>query len=445
MTYKRFFCWTIILGWLALSASVPAVAKTLSLKQSVDYGLTHSPLLQGAAIRVNQAEVQIKSERGRFLPNLSTGYSYNKLKNISASGPADTDYIDQTQGTGSVSIRQTLFAGFEYKSRFERAKFEKLYEKARLDMQKLDLRLQITETFFELLKIRQDIFYISKTIQRLESDLAAAKSFNAKQMAPYVHVLQADADLEEARQQLWQTQTTEKRLTSTLKRLIGMDQEIGNASAEKIIFDDKLDLPGFQQTGELSVSIDKALKNRPEIKLLLTELKMADADSQVAISAYYPRVTLDMNLYDFDKKYDNLSKANQKNRYWKTGVNVSWNLFDGGTAYYKNQKSQLEKRRLKTEIRQATLEIKEEVNISVNELEETRKRLDSVKRALYAAQENYDREKTRFQARLSTTSRVLEAQARLARAEARRSQSLLDFQVSMARLSHAMGSYDSKE
>lgn len=430
---------------LTILHSAPTEAKDFSLGESLEYGLTHSPLLQGSAIRINQAEMQIKSERGRFFPSVSSGYSYNTFRNVYASGPTDADYIDQVQGTASLSIRQALFTGFEYKNRFKRAKIGKEYEKARLDVQKLDLTLQITETFFELLKTREDVFYISKTIQRLESDLSAARSFSDKQMAPYVHVLEADADLEESRQELWQTQTTEKRLISKLKRLLGMDQKFKTIPTEEINFDAQFHAPNFQQVQELDVCINQALKNRPEIQLILLQSRMAETDKQVAMSSYYPRVTLDMNLYDFDKAYDNFSNNDQQNRYWKAGVNVSWNFFDGGTAYYKSKKDQLETSRLKTETRQLTLEIKEEVSVSFNALEETKRRLESVERALSAGQENYDREKTRLQARVGTTSRVLEAQARLARAEARKSQTLLDCHVAMARLSHAMGTYDFKD
>lgn len=443
LTHKCLFCWIILLSWLTLPATwataIEKTEKTFTLEKSIAYGLIHSPLLQGGAIRIDQAEMQIKSERGRFLPSVSGGYSYAAINNLSASGPSDADYIDQTQGTANLRISQALFTGFEYANRFKRAKLGKEYEKARLAVQQLDIALEISEAFFELLKTRQDIVFISKTIQRLRSDLAAAEAFADKQVAPYVHVLQAEADLEDAKQQIWQTQTTEKRLNLKLKRLLGMNSYSGIA-LEEIIFDGRFDIPDFNKIKELPLYITHALNNRPGIELIRLQSQMTKKDIRITRAGYYPRVSLDVDLYDFDKRYDNFPQSDQQNRYWKAGVNVQWKLFDGGTAYYTEKRQQLEIQRLKTDMKQITLEIKEEVTAVFNTLMENKNRLDSVERNLAAGQENYDREKTRLMARIGTTSRVLEAQARLARAEARKNQALLDCWLSLAQLSHAVGS-----
>lgn len=387
---------------------------------------------------MKQADMQIKSERGRFLPSISAGYSYTALQNIDASGPSDSDYLDQNQENASLSLRQIIFTGFEYKNRFKRAKLGKQYEKARLNMQKLDLGLEITEAFFELQKIRQDGVYIFRTIQRLESDLTSARAFSNKKMAPYVYVLRAEADLEEAKQKLWQTQTAEKRLTARLIRLLGMDRDTGIKPAE-VTFDDSFNVQDDRKVPELHTCIEKALNNAPGMELIRLQSIMAETDSRVTRARYAPRVSLDMDLYDYERNYDHYAENDQQNFYWKAGVRVQWNLFDGGTAYYQSKKEKLEVHRLATESRQLNLEIREDVTVSYNTLVESKKRLESVERALDAGHESYDREKKRLQAGVGTTSQVLEALARLTQAESRKNQALLDCQLSLAQLAHAMG------
>ncbi|MBN1932755.1 MAG: TolC family protein [Desulfobacterales bacterium] len=429
---KCIVCCLVVL----LFASVSGAAEIFSLKKSIEYGLKHSPLLQSGDIRIDQAEMDVKAQRGRFFPSISTGYSHSRIFSEYASGSVDEDYIDQKNEVVNIRMTQVIFAGFEYKNRFERAKLGSEYQQAQLELQKLDFIYQIKAAFFELLKTRYDVTSITRRIRRLESDLAAAGAFSNRKMAPYVYVLQAEADLEEAKQSLWKTQTSIYRYSERLKRLIGL--------ADPVEFDDLFEAPANDLVMDLDHCIGQALANRPEIRLLNLQTKLTEKDAAIAKGRYYPRVNLEVGLYDADKQYDETSiyLSDRHNTYWSAGVSVQMNLFDGGTAYYENNRYLLEIKRIKTEKQQTEMEIKEQVGVAFHFLAETRNRLVSVEKALVASQENYSRQKKRFNARIGTTSQVLDAQAMLARAESGKSQSLLDCRLALAELHRAMGQVD---
>ncbi|SMC76491.1 Outer membrane protein TolC [Desulfocicer vacuolatum DSM 3385] len=415
-------------------------AEIFSLKQSIEYGIKHSPLIQGEKIRIDQAEMDIKSLRGHFLPTISTSYSHSKIINEYSSGNTDEDYIDQKNSVAGLKINQTLFAGFENKNRFDKAKLQKAYQKAMVNLQKIDLVNQIRTFYFELLKTRYDVSSITQSIKRLETDLASAKAFSAKKMAAYVYVLQAEADLEEAKQQLLNTNILIYKHTQRLKRLLGLSQDVNFTN--HITFDDEFETPRHDDVGlDITQCIEEAMTNRPEIKLLLLKIEMASKDAAISKGRYYPRINLDLGLYDSDKQYDKTSSSyqDQHNTYWSAGISVQMNLFDGGSAFYENKRHHLEIQRIKTDSHQIEMEIKEEVGVAFHALEESLKRLVSVENALLASQEGYERQKKRFNARIGTTSQVLDAQATLARSEARKGQALLDYQMSLAELYDAMG------
>lgn len=422
---------------MILSASVSATAETFSLKQSIAYGLKHSPQLQGQNLRIDQAGMDIKAQRGRFLPSVSTGYSHSRLYSQYTSGTVDTDYIDQKNTVGSLSITQPLFAGFENKNRFDRAKLGKSYQKTQMKLQQLDLVYQIKAVFFELLKTRYDVTDINQRIKRLDSDLAAAKAFSDQKIAAYVYVLQAEANLEEAKQSLWQTQTAIYRHTAGLYRLLGLS---GNPETD-IKFDDEFGVPVHELVLDITHCVDLALANRPEIMLLTLQMQMAEKDAAIALGRYYPRITLNAGLYDTDRGYDKTSSysQDQHNTYWSAGLSVQMNLFDGGSAYYENSRHRLEIRRINTQMQQIKMELKEAVGVALKSLMETRNRLSSVEKSLLVSRENYERQRKRFTARIGTTSEVLDAQTMLTRAESGKSQALLDYQMALAALYHAMG------
>ncbi len=420
--------------------SVSGAAEQFTLQRSIKYGIQHSPILQSEAIKIHQTEMDIKAQRGRFLPSISTGYSRNRIFSQYASGSVDEDYIDQRNSVASLKISQELFAGFENLNRFERAKLTRSYQESQFEMQKIDLVYKIKAVFFELLKTRYDITSISQKILRVESDLASARAFSDKKIAPYFYVLQAEADLEEAKQQLLKTQNFIFQYTERLKRILGLP--LNPAISVAIEFDDNFEIPLNDVNMETNQYIEKALEKRPEITLMALKADMAEKDAAIAKSRYYPRINLDMGLYDSDKDYDKNTQNDQHNTYWSAGVSVQMNLFDGGTAHYNIERYLLEIQRIKKEKDQIEMEIKEEVSVAIHSLSEAQKRLLSVENSLIASHENYTRQKKRFDARIGTTSQVLDAQAMLARAEAGKGQAILDYQMAMAELHRAIGLSD---
>jgi len=431
----------IVLVVLVLAAPPTSLfaggVEIFSLDESIAFGLKNSPVLKGGEIKIDQADMNIKSQRGRFLPSATAGYTYSELTSEYRSGYEESDILDQTNKNLSLRISQALFAGFENKNRFDRAKLSKEYETALLDLQRLDLVHQIKTLFFEILKTKYDISTIDQRIRRLESDLESARAFSDKRLAPYVYVLQAEADLEEAKQNLWQSQTLLFKNSARLKSLVGLSRD-----QAEVEFDDMFDIPIAPIAHDLDACMDMALSNRPEILLLDLQIHMADKDADISKGRYYPRVNLDVNLYDTDKSYDDAESAKRydyRSDYWTAGLTVQMNLFDGGTAHYEKKRYHLEMDRLETEKNKLRMEIEEAVGVAFNSLKETRKRLVSTEKGLAASRESYARQKKRFNARIGTISEVLDAQTMLSRAESTKSRTLLDCRIYMAQLYHAMG------
>lgn len=423
---------------------VPAPSRAgeiFTLEKSIQYALVHSPVLKSARIQVDQADVQIKSERGRFLPAVSLGYSYSKIYSIDAEGPTDEDYLDQNRGTVSCSVIQSLFSGFENKNRYQRAKLGKEYQEAQVAVQQLDLVYRVQSVFLELLKLRYDIDNITRRLDGLEADLKMAKAYSERNLAPYVYVLQAEADLENARQERLQNQTAINRRIARLNVLLGLSPD----PEDPVAYHGRLQ--AFQPARDLNACLAYALKNRLEFSLLALQRRMAEKDMAISMGAYYPKVNIEAGFYDTDRRYDEDSinawglptDIDQKNTYWMAGITVNWNLFDGGSAYYGKKRYYLELKRLEEDVTQLTREVNEDVSTAHRALSDARKRITFSEKAILAAREAYQREQKRLEARIGTTPQVLDARARLARAESEESQALLDYQLARVELDRAMG------
>lgn len=413
------------------------------MEKSVEYALKNSPVLQGQEIALLKADEFIKSERGYFLPSVSASYGYNDINSISSTGLTDTDYVDQISKIGSVKLTQTLFSGFEYINRYERAKLGKEHAQASLEVKKLDLIYQVQITFLGLMKKQHDIVTLAKSVERLETDFKSAQAFSEHELVPYSYVLQVEADLEFSKQQLWEAQTLVDKYRSHLNLLLGIPRD----ADMKISYQGSFDKTDFDLEKNMEVYIDRALKTRQEPTIIALAIGVAQKDAKIALGKYYPKVRISANFNDVDKDYGTegvLSNGqtydrDQRNTYWAAGIFVDWSLFDGGTQYFNKQKNLLEIRKLKKDLEQVSMEISTEVMDSYKALVAAKKRFGSAQKAFGAAKENYAMEQKRFQARVTTMSELLLSNSKLIRSDASLGQTMLDYQIAIIELNHAMG------
>jgi len=118
---------------------------------------------------------------------------------------------------------------------------------------------------------------------------------------------------------------------------------------------------------------------------------------------------------------------------------MRWNLFESGKTYYTQSKSRNEVSRQKELIRSLKDQIKYNIRTYFLILQESRGRIDSTRKAVTAAKENYQMARKRYQLQLAPNQEVLNAQERLSRSEANLNQALADYKLSLANLYISMG------
>jgi OMF family outer membrane factor len=121
------------------------------------------------------------------------------------------------------------------------------------------------------------------------------------------------------------------------------------------------------------------------------------------------------------------------------GLNVSWNLFDGGQAkaLYRRQKQVAEESRYRFADRRDT--IREEVEKSFYELEANNRNITTTSREVLSARESLRLARLRFQAGVTTQREVVDTQRDLTQAEVRYSNAIADYNKRLAELQRRTG------
>ena len=412
----------------------------LTLSQSVKQGLEVHPRIKAAQAEVRKAQANIGEKRSGFLPSLTAEAGSQDITSLHASGPTDQDYIDQRIDTVSLRLTQTLFSGLTVLNSYQKAKLRVEVMRARRDREEVTLIRDIQTEFLKLLKAKEDIASHRDSIERLKVNLEKARSFHRRQVVPYVRVLQAEVDLADAEQKLSRAKNElyvqRERLRTLLQLDSGRDPEY------------KGDLENFTYEYDRSLQecLEYAYANRPELASARKSLQMAREELAVQKGKFSPQVQVSGSLIhrntDFEaKRQTRLGSLDrdQKNNYASVQIQLSWDLFQGGRRYYQHEKAQEEIRRLRYQMQSTRTRIRTEVRSNYSMLREAKSRIRSTKAAVRAAREGYNRAKKRYESEIGTLPELLDAQARLSRAEANQNQALVDYQLAMARLYYAMG------
>lgn len=426
--------YTVINYDFTVIASAFAEEKALSLNDCLKLGMKNNPKLKSANFMVDAAQEDLNAAKADFLPSVSAGANYNNITSIDASGPTDSDYIDQQNTNYNIGISQTLYAGKRIVNSRDKAVERKkmfLEDKAYTEA---ELAYQIKSVYFQLMKAIQDVQVGVDTVKRLEADVTAARAFYEKEMTSYAQVLQAEVDLADARQQLSKIRNTVDRKKSDL--FVLMNQPFN----PEINFSGKLDYyaKGFNMTQEQC--LEKAITSRPDLKSLDHQMVMAEKDVAIAKGKYHPMVKLSAGYYDQDKDYDLSNSSDQRNTYWSAGANLSWSLFDGGRAWYEKRRSEIDKKKIKEQVKDIKSRLEAGIVTSLMSLAEAEERIKATAEGVTASNEYYEMENKRFQAGIATVSSVLDAQVRVTRAHGSYNQALLDYQLARADLDFLTGS-----
>lgn len=418
-----------------------SAAPTYNLTEAVERALEVNPSIKAAEHRISSAESEARMVRGRFFPDLTTSASYTDVSSIDSEGPADQDYLDQGISSYNIKLSQDLFAGLTVLSSYQKAKLKKIMSRAEKEKSEMELILQIQSHYLELLKAREEVKSLQKTVDRLQVNLEAAQAFVDADMAPALQLSQAKADLADARQRL--SKARNERATRQVQLNILLDlPPMVSVEYRGRLKDFAVDTPSSMEQ-----SLEYALDNRPQVRISRTALKMAREDVDIARGRLLPRLQADVGYYNRDTDYSESGTSitgttydrDQENTYWMSSLNLQWQFNTGGEEYYNRGKAEEEVKRLSQELKKARDEVETQVRVYYMRLKEARERINSTLSANRAAREGYQQAAERLEKMMGTLPEVLDSQARLRRAEANHNQALADYQLALFRLYNAMG------
>ena len=438
--------------------------RPLSLNESETIAEVNSPDLKALASQVEQAQSLLRAEIARWYPRLSLNASsfpanrssqtFNRpsLQNQTLSGATGFGTQTITEMDASLQATWALIDPSRVPSiALARDRYEKSKNAYLIGLR--DLRLRVAQAYFDLQNADEQVRIGQESVRASLVSLRDAQARFQAGVATKLEVLEAQTQL--ARDQQLLTQALYGRTAGALT--VGPGQAIARRNLAAF-----LDLPqNVTPTAKdparvvgtwipsLQESIVAAYTLREELDQILLDISIANSTANRELAAVQPVLNL-FNRFGVNRSTGSsfsantlLSTQNFPERQWgvdnAVGINVSWELFDGGRAkaLYRQSKQKAEEEtfnfsRTRDEIRQL-------VEASFYELLTNNRNIITTSNEVLSARESLRLSRLRFQAGVTTQREVVDTQRDLTQAEVRYSSAITNYNKSLAELRRRTG------
>jgi len=403
----------------------PNESTMFNLAECVDIAIENNPQILFSEADISQKESSLLSSKKDLYPSLFFQYGYRYAPDAYSLNDVENYY------NYAFSVEQPVYRGRALVTGVELGELDLESSKSAMVQTQSDIVLSVHEAYYNLLKARKFEEVANQSLEERKSHLKDAKAYYKAGLIPKNDMLQSEVQLAGAEIELIRAMNLSAMALARLNTLLRRPVE------------NEIQVEDILKYEPSEISFDKAVQqakeHRPELKQSEIAIEQADKSITLSRAPYLPAVTVSANYLkqgdDFLTQEYPLGSSEVKTalatlewRFWAWGQSKD----EVAVAKYNMKKAQENEVDLLDniilQVREAFLDIKEfEYNIIVTE------------KAIEQAEEDYRINQSRYQAQLSTSTDVLDAQTRLTRARINYFNALYNYKISLMRLAWATG------
>ena len=369
------------------------VAQKLTKQEAIRLALENN---FGIILATNDIEVAENNKsvlNSGYLPTLSGNASavYNR-DNIEAQfANGETNVLNGAESdryNASVNLNYTLFDGlgrfYNYKRLKEQYNLTELQARETIE----NTLLQLFTVYFEIARLTENNEILEETLRISQERITRANyQFDYGQNTK-LDVLNAQVDvandsinLINAKQQLL---NTKRDLNLILDNELAQVFEVDTT----VSFINKLQISSF---------MEKAMENNVRILRNQSAIKINEYDVKVSKSGYLPTVGL-TGTYGWNKNNNNAAAflATSISDGLSASVNLSWNIFDGGSTITRIKNAKITLENTEIQQRQVEQEVKRDIANALGNYENRLQVYEIQQQNVITNQNNFERSKERF-------------------------------------------------
>ena len=413
----------------------------LTLKQSIEIGMSNSKNIKIANSKLNSAEAKYEEIKANLLPKLSAGgnlfyLSESPINFNLPSSPGSAANSSNAEGLNAallnISIDQPLFTGLKLWSLKNSAEYNKKSAEVDILTEKNNLAIKIYKAYWDYYKALQSEKLIEETLKSIDESVKNVESLKKNGMA-------TEADLLKIKNQQAQIELQKIDITnaieltrSNLNMTLGLD-----ITADTKIKPEQDEL--FLQIEEFPLLAKEAKENRSEMKSLEYKILAGEEMTTATRADYFPQLFLSGGLYylNLDGKSSPLSASNST--FWNVGLNFKWTIWNWWNTTAKVTQSQekvLQARLIKDDISD---KIYIEVYRNYLNLKKIKEKIEVINFSIKTTVENLRLTKEMYKNQSATMLDVIDAERNVLKSKTDYLFVLADFNLAKAELDKSVG------
>ena len=410
-------CIAVLIGCNLFAQNILSKEKAIQLTLENNYGV------KIANNNVELAENNKSVLNSGYLPTLTgnAGATYNR-DNLSAefsSGESTSlDGAESSRYNAGINLNYTLFDGLGRYYDFKRLKEE-------YNLSELQARETIENTILQLLTVYYDVARRAENLNSLEQTLEI--SYDRLVRSEYQFDYGQNTKLDVLNAQVDINNDSINVITSK-QNLINSKRDLNVVTGNSIdrVFAVDTSVTFLMQLNKQQL-LEKVLSNN--VTLIQNDKNIAINDFTVKAnkSGYLPIVGL-TGTYGWNENNNNAASfvAVSSNTGLSAGVNLSWNLFDGGTTITRVKNAKINLENLKLQKEQLKLEVERNFNNAWDDYQNRLKIYRVQEENIKTAKNNFNRTQEKFKLGQVTSIEFRQAQFNLLTAELSRNQAKYD-------------------
>jgi outer membrane protein TolC len=440
----RFFCGVALClpGLLAGSVSAAPltnnfITQPISLSDAVNLALTQNPNIRRAQKDLEASQGVVIQTRAIAVPKLRITGNYDAKQRSDVDIISTNGFVLGSDQNWDAQVRvvQSLYEGGRIASSLRVAKLTKQQAMLNYQTAVADTVLDVQVGYFDVLLAEQQIIVQEASVELLGRELADTNRRFDAGTVPRFNVLRAEVELANAQPKLIRARNSFRISKNNLANMLGFNVPKETFEDIPLKLSGKLEAVPYEM--ELPRAIALALERRTELGALRKAESLRKEDIVNARASYKPSLQA---YAGYENRNSILqSDLNTELHGWIAGVQLSWDIFDGGLAYGKIKQARALHEKAEVDIEDTGRRIELDVRTAFSNFREADEVLKSQQKVVEEGEEALRLAKARNEAGTATQLDVLSAQTALTEARTTQVQALHDYAVARARLERAVG------
>ena len=402
--YKVLLIPTVLLAsiGLAMGQEKGLLSKDQAVKLALEFNYDIKVAKNNVLIAENNADIK----NNNYLPTVSldgvSRYNYNTVRQ-SGDGLAFAASGYQINFNSSVNVNYTIFDGMGRKYTFERNKNDFVLSELQARQVIEGAVLQLIFAYYEVARLSENEISQLQTLQVSKERLQRAKYGYDYGQSTQLDVLNAEVDVN----------TDSINYLTIVQELENAKRDLNLLMGREVNLDFDVDtLVNYEQDVDIDLIISEASKKNVNILQADNRIQSSEYDVGVSRSGMIPKVGVSAG-YGFNRnQFDPSSPLATTNTTTpNVGINLSWNIFDGGATSTRVQNARITRANQEVLKDQAIQQLYRDLNNAWTVYQTAIFVLDAQKKNLETNQRNFDR--TVEQNRLGQVTNIEFRQAQL--------------------------------